>query len=158
MIKKILIGVDDSSYAENAAKYGFKLAETLGAHVGLVHMVEPTPLPTTTTGADVILGTPMQGLSNTENMELLNVQNEISEALLTNIAKGHTGKLQITQFNEYGSTGEGIISCSHEFNADLIVVGTHKRSGFDRLLMGDTAEYIVRHSSIPVLVVPFNEK
>jgi len=158
MIKKILIGVDDSSYAENAAKYGFKLAETLGAHVGLVHMVEPTPMPTTTTGADVILGTPMQGLSDMDNMELLNVQNEIAENMLTHIAKSYGGKLEITQFNEYGSTGDGIISCSHEFNADLIIVGTHKRSGFDRLLMGDTAEYVVRHSAIPVLVVPLNEK
>jgi len=76
---------------------------------------------------------------------------------LARTAKKYAGKTQITQFNEYGSTGEGIISCSKEFKADLVIIGTHHRSGLDRLLMGSIAEYVVRHSEIPVLVVPSKE-
>jgi len=155
MIKKILIGIDDSTYAEAAAKYGFKLAETLDAHVGLVHMTEPVSVTMTNNGADEILGTSMQNLSGPDNLELLKVQDEIAENLITSTAKKYGGSLEITQFNEYGSTGEGIISCSHEFKADLIIIGTHRRTGLDRLLMGSIAEYVVRHSEIPVLVVPF---
>ena len=53
---------------------------------------------------------------------------------------------------------DGIIQCSKDFGADLIIViGTHSRTGFDRLLMGSVAEDVVRHSEIPVLVVPFEE-
>ena len=60
-------------------------------------------------------------------------------------------------FTEYGSTADGIIKCSTEFGADLIVVGTHSRTGLDRLLMGSVAEHVVRHSNVPVLVVPLSE-
>ena len=157
MIKKILIGIDESTYAEAAAKYGFKLAETLDAHVGLVHMTEPVSVTMANNGADEILGTSMQNLSGPDNLELLKVQDEIAENLITNTTKKYGGKLQVTQFNEYGSTGEGIINCSHEFKADLIIIGTHRRTGLDRLLMGSIAEYVVRHSEIPVLVVPSKE-
>ncbi|WP_183575248.1 universal stress protein [Mucilaginibacter sp. X5P1] len=157
MIKKILIGIDDSTYAEHAAKYGFDLAETLNAHVGLVHMTEPVSLAMTNTGADEILGTSMQALSGPDNLELLKVQDEIAENLMERIVKKYGGTLQVTHFNEFGSTGEGIINCSHEFKADLIIIGTHRRTGLDRLLMGSIAEYVVRHSEIPVLVVPSKE-
>ena len=158
MIKKILIGIDDSTFAEAAAKYGFKLAETLNAHVGLVHMTEPIAINIPGgTGADEILGSPMQNFSASENLEVLKVQDEIAESLITRTAKKFGGNLQVTQFNEYGSTGEGIINCSQEFKADMIIIGTHRRTGLDRLLMGSIAEYIVRHSEIPVLVVPSKE-
>ncbi len=157
MIKKILIGIDDSTYADAAAKYGFKLAETLDAHVGLVHMIEPVSLAMTNNGADEVLGSPLQNFDNTGNLELLKAQDEIAENLITSTAKKYGGKLQVTHFNEYGSTGEGIIDCSHEFKADLIIIGTHRRTGLDRLLMGSIAEYVVRHSEIPVLVVPSKE-
>jgi nucleotide-binding universal stress UspA family protein len=154
MIKKILIGIDESKYAENAAKYGFDLAKTLNAHVGLVHMIEPVAMPLSTTGAETILGTPMQGFSGVEDTELIDAQNELSENIIERTAKKFGGDLEVTHFNEYGSTAEGIIDCAKEFKADLIVVGTQNRSGLDRLLLGNIAEHVVRHSEIPVLVVP----
>ena len=154
MIKKILIGIDESKYAENAAKYGFDLAKTLNAHVGLVHMIEPVAMPLSTTGAETILGTPMQGFSGVEDTELIDAQNELSENIIERTAKKFGGDQEVTHFNEYGSTAEGIIDCAKEFKADLIIVGTQNRSGLDRLLMGNIAEHVVRHSEIPVLVVP----
>jgi nucleotide-binding universal stress UspA family protein len=157
MIKKILIGIDDSTFAEAAAKYGFKLAETLNAHVGLVHMTEPVAISMPGAGADEILGSPMPNFSRPDSLEVLKVQDEIAENLISRTAKKFGGSLEVTQFNEYGSTGEGIINCSHEFKADMIIIGTHRRTGLDRLLMGSIAEYIVRHSEIPVLVVPSKE-
>ena len=156
MIKKILIGVDDSKYAENAAKYGFDLAQSLNAQVGLVNIVEPMAVPYSTTGADEILGTQMQGMG-ANDVELMEAQANASEEVLVRTAKKFGGSLQITNFNDYGSTGEGIINCAVAFNADLIIVGTHEKSGFDRLITGDVAEYVVRHSVIPVLVVPTAE-
>jgi len=156
MIKKILIGVYDSKYAEHAAKYGFSLAESLNAQVGLVNIVEPAAIPMVSNGADEILGSPMQAM-NTNNVDLLEVQTEISAAILNRINNKYAGKVPVTQFHEYGSTGEGIIGCSAEFKADLIVIGTHPRSTFGRLFSGDIAEYVVRHSEVPVLVIPSKE-
>jgi nucleotide-binding universal stress UspA family protein len=157
MIKRILIGIDDSKYADHAAKYGFNLAEMLQAHVGLVHINEPMAIPISNGSADSILGTPMQGLSGIDDVDMLNAQTQLSENIIERTAKRYGGKLEVTQFNEYGSTADGIISCAKEFEADMIIIGTHSRSGLDRLLMGSVAENVVRNSEIPVLVVPSKE-
>jgi len=156
MIKKILIGVDDNKYAQHAAKYGFSLAETLGAHVGLVNILEPMAIPMAGSGADEILGSSIQGVG-TPDLDIIAAQTRISDGIIESTIKKYAGKTQVTHFNEYGSTGEGIINCSLEFKADIIVLGTHERTGLDRLFSGSVAEYVVRHSTIPVLVVPMKE-
>ena len=154
LIKKILIGIDNSPFAEHAAKYGFDIAHSFKANVGLVHIIEPA-MPTPASIDPLSAGT-MQG-SIAGDIEILNVQNEASENLIDAFIKKFAGDLHVTQFNEYGDTADGIISCSKEFNADLIVIGTHSRTGLDRFLMGSVAEHVVRHSEVPVLVVPLKE-
>jgi nucleotide-binding universal stress UspA family protein len=153
-ISKILIAIDDSKHAEHAAEYGFELAHFYKAQVGLVNIVEPiiTPAP----GTDMITGTMFEpGLAS--DTDLIKVQKEVSESVIQRTIKSFAGDLQVTYYTEYGSTSDGIINCCNEFNADLIVIGTHSRTGIDRLLMGSVAESVVRHSPVPVLVVPFRE-
>jgi nucleotide-binding universal stress UspA family protein len=153
-INKILIAIDDSKFSEHAAGYGFDIARTYKAEVGLVHIVEPIVYPPA--GNDTLTGIPFQ-VSNVTDKELISAQTESSENIIGRTIKKFAGDLQVTHFTEYGVTAEGILSCSKEFNADLIVVGTHSRKGLDRLLMGSVAEHVVRHSDVPVLVVPFRE-
>jgi len=152
-IKKILIGIDDSKFAEHAADYGFDIAHSFKAHVGLVHIVEPMVIPSTG-NSDILLGSSPQ-VMGINDVELMNIQNDASETLIERTIKKFGKGLEVTHFNEYGDTADGIIDCAKEFKADLIVIGTHSRTGFDRLLMGSIAEHVVRHSEIPVLVVPF---
>lgn len=156
-ISKIIIGIDDSKYAEHAARYGFDIARMFDAAVGLVNIIEPivTSLDTT----DSILGMPMANVaSSPEEMELLNAQEDNSTRLINRTIQEMAGDLQVTNFSEYGSTADGILQCSREFKADLIILGTHKRSGLERLFAGSVAESVVRKSDIPVLVVPFEEE
>jgi nucleotide-binding universal stress UspA family protein len=54
---------------------------------------------------------------------------------------------------EYGDTGSVIVRTAREIAADLIVLGTHGRTGLRRLLMGSVAEHVVRQASCPVLTV-----
>ena len=152
-IKKILIGIDESKFAEHAAEYGFDIAQAYKAHVGLVHIVEPVMIPVTNPGSDVILGG-IPPVSVVNEVELMDIQNQASETLIERTAKRLGKDLEVTTFNQYGDTADGIINCAKEFNADLIVIGTHSRTGFDRLLMGSVAEHVVRHAHVPVLVVP----
>jgi nucleotide-binding universal stress UspA family protein len=153
LIKKILIGIDNSKFAENAAEYGFDIAHKFNAKVGLVHIVEPVMMPYTN-NSDPLLGSADMGAIDAE---LIDIQDSAAKTMVDKaIAKFGDG-LDITRFNEFGDTADGIISCSKEFGADLIVIGTHSRTGIDRLLMGSIAEHVVRHSDIPVLVVPFHE-
>ena len=152
-IKKVLIGIDDSKYAEHAAEYGFDIANKFKAAVGLVNIVEPVIMTPLSSGTDPIIGMPIQG-SGIEEMEILDIQKTQSENIVDSFIEKFAGGLQVTHFTEYGPTADGIINCSKEFCADLIVLGTHNRTGFDRLIMGSVAEHVVRHSEIPVLVVP----
>jgi nucleotide-binding universal stress UspA family protein len=155
-IKKILIGIDNSTFAEHAAKYGFDIAHQFKAHVGLVHIVEPAVMPLTNS-VDPMLGSGMQDMG-VGDIEIINIQNEASKNMINDAVKKFAGDLRVTHFSEFGDTADGIINCSKEFKADMIVIGTHSRSGIDRLLMGSVAEHVVRHSAVPVLVVPFVEK
>jgi nucleotide-binding universal stress UspA family protein len=155
-IKKILIGIDDSKYAEHAAKYGFEIARKFDAAVGLVNIVEPALMPPMTPGSDPILGMPAQGVG-IDGVDLLDLRKDQSAQIVAQTIKRFAKDVKVTHFTEFGDTADGIITCSKEFKADLIVIGTHNRSGIDRLLMGSVAEHVVRHSDIPVLVVPISQ-
>jgi nucleotide-binding universal stress UspA family protein len=155
-IKKIIIGIDGSKHADHAAQYGFNMAHTFNAAVGLVNIVELTPMPLAT-NADPLMGAAMQPDVGLEEMDLMESQNILSKAVIDGVIKKYAGDLKITHFSEFGNKAEGIINCSNEFGADLIVIGTHSRTGLDRLLMGSVAEHVVRHAEVPVLVVPMKE-
>ncbi|GAB3919320.1 universal stress protein [Mucilaginibacter boryungensis] len=156
-MKKILIGIDDSKFAEHAVEYGFNLAHKLKAEVGLIHIIEPVvtaPAPSVDAG----IGMPFDTTSDMVVPELYHIQDEKARTMLTAATKKYGKDTPITNFTEYGDTAEGIIKCSKDFNADMIVIGTHSRTGLDRLLMGSVAEHVIRHAEVPVLVVPMKEE
>jgi nucleotide-binding universal stress UspA family protein len=154
-MKKILIGIDDSKFAEHAADYGFDLAHKLKAEVGLIHIIEPV-VATQAGTIDSSIGAPFD---NTIVMpELYNIQDENARKLIAATVKKYGEGIKITHFTEYGSTADGILECSKEFKADMIVIGTHSRTGIDRFLMGSVAEHVVRHADVPVLVVPMKHE
>lgn len=154
LIKKILIGVDNSKFADNAAHYAFDIAHKFNARVGLVHIVEPAVMPYTNTN-DPLSGAPDMGMAE---VQLIDIQKNNSKIIIDNVVKKYGGDLEITHFNEFGDTADGIIRCSQDFDADMIVIGTHSRTGFDRFIMGSVAEHVVRHATVPVLVVPLKEE
>jgi nucleotide-binding universal stress UspA family protein len=57
-------------------------------------------------------------------------------------------------FTPTGIPEEEIINIARQWEADLIVMGTHGRSAIGRILSGSTAEYVIRHATIPVLITP----
>jgi nucleotide-binding universal stress UspA family protein len=61
--------------------------------------------------------------------------------------------------NTRGRPGKVIVEAATDRGADLIVMGTHGRSGFDRLIMGSVTERVLRSAPCPVVVVrhPDNE-
>ncbi len=151
-VKKIIIGIDNSTIAEHAAKYGFELAAVFKAEVGLVHVIEPAAMPITG-NVDPMLGTSMQDMGAVD-VELMEIQSNASKKLVDRVAEEFGASISVKHFTEFGDTADGIIQACTEFNADLIVVGTHSRTGLDRLLMGSVAEHVVRHATVPVFVVP----
>ena len=66
--------------------------------------------------------------------------------------------LEVEHTLQSGHAGEQVCGRAKDLGADLIVTSTHGRTGLKRILLGSTAEYIVRHASCPVLVVPSHQR
>jgi nucleotide-binding universal stress UspA family protein len=137
---KILIAVDSSEYSIKAAQNGFQLAEQLGATVALLFVVD-----TSKAVANIDTGVyPEQALF------LLKKE---AEQTLNKLAAMHNGK-EVIKFMPQGIPTKDIIKTAEKWEADLIVLGTHGRTGLMHLLIGSVSESIIRHSKIPVMVYP----
>ena len=66
--------------------------------------------------------------------------------------------IEVVSSLQIGHAGQQICARALEHRADLIVTSTHGTTGFKHILVGSTAEYVVRHASCPVLVVPSHER
>ena len=138
-IKKIVIAVDNDPTSERIALSGFQLGLQLNAEIALLSVVDLTML--ITEGAV----TPKEFADITINDYKKNQQ-----MLIDTVFKEH----KIWTFVEEGTPSEVILNVAKEWDADIIVLGTHGRTGFSHLIMGSVAEKIVRHSEIPVFIIP----
>jgi nucleotide-binding universal stress UspA family protein len=139
--KKILIAVDDSAYSMKAAKAGFALAHSLKAEIGIIYVVNKAK---EAVSADLLI--------TAEQSKV--VMLDEAEKTIQQFIEMYKGIERITRFTPEGSPEQEIINIAKEWKADLIVMGTHGRSGLSRMMTGSTAEYVIRHSEIPVMVTP----
>lgn len=144
--KRILIAIDDSTFSEKATRIGFNLAKTLNAKVALLNVMDP---PSTSYTGDPLLG--QQPLIMPE---IAQMQEEASKAVLQRFGKLWTGQQELTTFSQVGNPRIEILATAEEWKADLIILGTHGRTGFDHFISGSVAEGVARRSLCPVLIVP----
>jgi nucleotide-binding universal stress UspA family protein len=144
MYEHILVPIDGSDAAALGLREAIELARQLKARIRLIHVINKTPLisPGVTAGMieDVVAQLRKDGESIVRDAKALVrlADIEVDERLVDAIGE---------------RTGESVVAEAREWPAQLIVCGTHGRRGLRRLVMGSDAEYIVRHSHIPVLLV-----
>ena len=141
--KKILVPVDFSDVSAKALVTALELALELDAKVEVLHAVPMT------TVAMPIEGQPVYNEDLIEEM-LAEGREELHEFL--KIQLGEDPKVGENICFGEPTTEVNIFAETHDIN--LIVMGTHGRSGLKHLLMGSVAESVLRHSNIPVLTVP----
>jgi len=142
-LRHILVPVDLSGTSERALLYAAELSEKLGARLTVLYVVpEPAPaLP------DMMMPVPV-ATADTDDLTAAG-----REAVAELVAKNNLGRLNPTSEVRVGDAGEEIVAAADDLKADLLVVGTHGRSGLKHLLLGSVAERVVRHASCPVLTV-----
>lgn len=146
--RRILIATDDSECSKKALQHGHDLAGIMGASVALIHVIEPTS--PTNYGADPLMG--QQPIIIPETTE---IQEESSKTLLDEISKRFQDTAEeVFTFSRIGSPKQEILSVANEWGADLIIMGTHGRTGFDHFISGSVSEGVTRRANCPVLVVP----
>lgn len=144
MYKRILVPIDGSPTANRGLAEATTLAKDQGAEIRLVYVVNEW-LIVSPDGS----GANLADLAERERENGDQLLNE-AEAVVRRAAVPVNSVL-VEEMNL--PAGACILKQAAEWPADLIVCGTHGRRGVRRLLMGSDAEYIVRHTPIPVLLL-----
>jgi nucleotide-binding universal stress UspA family protein len=150
-MKKIIIALDYDKSAEKVAEAGYELAKGLHAEVVLLHVVDE-PAYYTSTAYSPIMG--FTGFNETEMLQADIGMLEREAKRYLQECKKHLGDEMIDTIVLEGDFTEAVSNAVTTYNADLLIMGTHSRTGIDRLLMGNLAEKILKHTIIPVLVIP----
>ena len=150
-IHRILIAVDDSSYSDQAVNYGVLLAKNLGSKITLVH-VDEIPI-SSPYSAD-----PLLNESPAMIPELMHIQEEASKLLFIKIKEQHGDVVELSTVTRIGRIQDEILSVADDCKADMIILGTHGRTGFDHFISGSVSESVARKAKCPILIIPNPEK
>lgn len=134
--QRILCPVDFSSHSKVAIRYASCLAKSLDAKIYFVHVAEIVPA----FDKGYSGGLPSVADLDSDEQELLQVKPSVPG-------------LEYEHFSMVGHPAETILEFAKTHDINMIVMGTHGRTGVLRLVMGSVAEMVVRHADCPVLTV-----
>ncbi len=144
MYKKILVPVDGSETSVLGLQHAILLAKDQKAALRVLHVVH-----------DYLVNDGLRGF--VRSGELLQELRERGQTILNQSASSarQQGVEADTESVEtlVGPVGAVIVEQAEKWPADLIVIGSHGRRGIRRLVMGSDAEYVVRTTPVPVLLV-----
>lgn len=144
MFKHILLATDGSAASEHAAKLAVSLARTHGAKLTALYVADPYPY----IGVGEI--NPMGYQAYSAAAQQLAAQAHSTVDALCQQG-GAVVALQ-ARLVEDVAAASGIVQSAKDEGADLIVMGSHGRSGIARLMLGSVATKVVAESPVPVLV------
>ena len=145
-IPRILCPVDFSECSRRALQYAAATARWYESRLTVLHVVRSVP------PVDMI---PPLSVDSTQRLALSDVQPELT-AVAKRFADDAVGRgLQVDLVVEEASDVHyEIVDRAATLHADLVVMGTHGRSGFARFMLGSVTEKVLRASHAPVMVVP----
>lgn len=147
MYKRILVAIDNSTTAQKALDEAITLARSLGANLCIVNAADEGPLT-------------QHGMGLGSYIDVDKIKDEmrntghalLAQALTKASAAGCQAEVKLIE-SAQKRLGDMIIGAAAEWQADLIVMGTHGRRGFERFLVGSVAEHMVRTSTTSLLLV-----
>ncbi len=144
MFRNILLASDGSQASLHAARLALDLARVHSASLLVVYVVDPYPFigigEVNPMGFDAYMGAARQKASEAHRQ-------------VADLARSLQHSQPVEELTvEEVSASEGIVKTAQDRGADLIVIGSHGRSGVARLVMGSVAHKVVSQSPVPVLV------
>jgi len=161
MFTRILFATDGSPTSEHAQQSVVNLAGygsmvRVVTVVGTPSMVEISPTSVLIARESLERPTsPSKELGVQENIQTVEAGESILESTRLKLAEaGVTADTQLLQFEQsHPDVPAAILKAAEEWAADVIVLGTHGRTGLQRVVLGSVAENLVRHCKVPVLLV-----
>lgn len=141
-IRRILVPFDFSEFSENAFAWALTIAEQWRSHIFLLHVVPALNY------SPLLMG----GAFNLAELEA-NLQTDAEAKAKEFVANKGLKTAQIDTQVVIGEPFHDICQIADKEKVDLIVMGSHGRTGLSHVLLGSVAERVVRHAPCPVLVV-----
>lgn len=143
MFKHLLVPIDGSPTSQLAVAKAIGLAKAFGSEVTAIYVVDPYPF----TGVG-------EGFAYGQGQYLMAAKAAATEALSEARKAMEAAGVNIkTATVESHSAWRGILDAADAGGADLIVIGSHGRSGIEKLVLGSVAQRVVSHTRLPVLLV-----
>jgi nucleotide-binding universal stress UspA family protein len=148
-MKKLLIAIDYFPCSQIIAETGFAFGMAMNAEICITHAV-----------ADIsyyavdyapIMG--FEGFSADSSYKKIDEQKKEAAHFLAAVVH-HLGDQNIETQVLDGRTSKAILDFAASWKADLIVMGAQSHNSFEKILMGDVTANVLKHSEIPILVVP----
>lgn len=143
--RTILVATDFSDISDEALRAASLYAQSFGSRVVVTHVFDPSP------------NVPPVVWSRPDLLER-NIRNEIEEAIRETLS-GKTAELLrgVPEVElsvvQHPSPGRALVEIAEDEDVDMVILGSHGRSGLSRAFLGSVAERVVRHAPCPVLVV-----
>ncbi len=144
-ITRILVAIDFSPSARAALEYATFLAGKVAASLEVLHVWEPPGY----VGPDTLALLPVAAGQPGWEQTRAEVTREVEQFL----AKAAARPRQLSVRVEVGEPSDTILNVARDAGTDLIVMGTHGRTGLSRLLIGSVAEAVLRRATCPVLTL-----
>lgn len=148
--KTIVVPTDFSDNADQAVRYAHALASTTNGKVHCVHCVDVG-----FAASGVVDGVYVSTAELHASLDSL--KQHAQEELDKYVKLEHFRGIEITPHLRVGPAPDEIAALADEVGGDLVIVGTHGRTGLDRFVFGSTCDKIVRTSKVPVLSVKHGE-
>jgi len=145
MFKRIVVAIDGSRTSRRAFESALELAATHGAVLQPYYVVENAPVYYDVPGYDPSI---LRDELADQGAKLA------AEANAEMKQRGVQGTVVIAEGSSIDDVAEMVLAAAAAFNADLLVMGTHGRKGFQRLILGSVAERCLRQATLPVLLIP----
>ena len=143
VFRSLLVPIDGSDPSNAAWTLAVKLAVSEGASLIFLNVVE----------SDKVIASIMPGQGIADPTPAINaLRSAGTEMLKDAVGSAKSAGANVSSELLEGDCIETIINCAKSRSADLIVIGSHGRSGLKRLMLGSVAEGVLRHSDVPVLV------
>jgi universal stress protein A len=140
LLNSVLVAFDFSETSKHALSYGRNLARAFGGRLHVFHVADVI----STSAAQFYPDGPGDPEAKARQLALAQIRDLLA-------AEGID--VAAPEVRVSPDPADAIVNYAKEVHADIIVVGTHGRSGVSRLLMGSVAEHVVRAAPCPVLVV-----
>lgn len=143
MFKHILVPVDGSSTAQVAVSKAIDLAKAFHSLVTVIYVIDPYPF----AGVGTDFG---YGQAEYLSAATAEANASVKAAKDSFVAAGVAVDTSVVEAH---SAWRGIVEAGASLKIDLIVIGSHGRSGLEKLVLGSVAQAVLSHTKLPVLVV-----